>query len=286
MVGEKKKKTQLQKIIYGPGPIMKLLRFMGRRRTVGSHYLSGLFRYYLAFYDNNNPRMDQNGEEALLERLGAAQWRPSTIFDVGANTGDWTIVARQTNATAHLFEPIEALFPGLEQRFAGQPIVINKLALSDRQGTAQIEIDHGMFAVSSLHHGMGVFNGPKTLQDVQLTTGDAYCAENGIEDIDFLKIDVEGHDLAALRGFSRMLREDRVKLIQFEHNEMAIAPRVLVRDYYELLGDSYRIGKIMPRWVDFSPYKPSEERYLFANYLAVHRTVPIQIQSAIEGKPR
>lgn len=265
---------------------MKLLRFMGRRRTVGSRYLSNLFRYYLAYYDNNNPRMDQNGEEALLQRLHAGQWKPQVIFDVGANTGDWTIVARQANATAHLFEPIDALLPGLQKRFAGQPVVTNRVALSDHLGTAQIEIDHDMFAVSSLHHGMGMFHGPKTLEEVQLTAGDAYCAENGIENIDFLKIDVEGHDLAALRGFSRMLREDRVKLIQFEHNEMSIAPRVLVRDFYELLGPNYRVGKVMPRWIDFSPYRLSEERYLFANYLAVHRSVPAALQLAIEGKPR
>jgi hypothetical protein len=37
--------------------------------------------------------------------------------------------------------------------------------------------------------------------EVQLVTGRYFCASEGIEHIDFMKIDAEGHDLEVLKGF-------------------------------------------------------------------------------------
>ena len=35
-----------------------------------------------------------------------------------------------------------------------------------------------------------------------------YCREAGVAEIDFMKIDVEGHELAALRGLQPLLSDD------------------------------------------------------------------------------
>ncbi|HXG75415.1 MAG TPA: FkbM family methyltransferase, partial [Gaiellaceae bacterium] len=45
---------------------------------------------------------------------------------------------------------------------------------------------------------------------------DTFCAERGIEQINYLKIDTEGADLEVLKGASRMLAENRIDLVQVE----------------------------------------------------------------------
>ncbi len=51
--------------------------------------------------------------------------------------------------------------------------------------------------------------------DLQLKLGKNYIEENKIEQIDFLKIDVEGFELKVLKGFGEHL--SKVKYIQFEY---------------------------------------------------------------------
>ncbi|MBK8338698.1 MAG: FkbM family methyltransferase [Flavobacteriales bacterium] len=45
---------------------------------------------------------------------------------------------------------------------------------------------------------------------------DAFCAEQRIERIDFLKLDIEGSELPALKGAERLLREGRIGCVMVE----------------------------------------------------------------------
>ena len=51
---------------------------------------------------------------------------------------------------------------------------------------------------------------------MQATTIDDYCRANGIERIDVRKLDIQGGELAALRGATQMLAEGRISLIYTE----------------------------------------------------------------------
>lgn len=51
---------------------------------------------------------------------------------------------------------------------------------------------------------------------MEILTGDGYCQDHGIGEIDFLKIDAEGYDLDVLVGFSEMLRSGRIRYLQVE----------------------------------------------------------------------
>ena len=55
------------------------------------------------------------------------------------------------------------------------------------------------------------FNSDSRIEEVvvETVTGDSQVEKYSIEKIDILKIDVEGHDLSALKGFSKSLSEDR-----------------------------------------------------------------------------
>lgn len=54
------------------------------------------------------------------------------------------------------------------------------------------------------------------IEDVDVTTIDAFCERYRIDFIDYLKIDAEGHDLDVLHGADGMLTSQRCGIVQVE----------------------------------------------------------------------
>jgi hypothetical protein len=84
------------------------------------------------------------------------------------------------------------------------------VALADRAGTAYMTNQPGV-TVNRI-----VAPGGDNLVQVAVTTGDAFCRNNGIAAISFLKIDCEGHDDKVLAGFDTMISQGRVDFVQVE----------------------------------------------------------------------
>jgi hypothetical protein len=90
--------------------------------------------------------------------------------------------------------------------------------------------------------------------------------------IDFLKLDVEGHELSILRGASRLLAEGRVSMLQFEFGPANIYSRTYFYDFWSLLSGSFDLYRIIPRGiVPVRFYGEHHEVFLTTNYLAVRR---------------
>lgn len=107
---------------------------------------------------------------------------------------------------------------------------------------------------------------------IQLTTIDDYCAGNGIERIDLLKIVVEGSEYRALQGANRMLSEGRIGMIQFGFGGSDIDSRHYFRDFWNLLTplhyDLYRVMK--DGLIRFEKYDEGYECFHYINFLAVY----------------
>src|SRR5208282_3312672 len=98
----------------------------------------GLTRWadvYLESYYDYSYRMNRNGEQRLLKTLQQFDFR--TIFDVGANVGDWSRIARRTfpNAVIHSFEISPRTFETLASNLTESAYRLNQFGLSDRAGT-------------------------------------------------------------------------------------------------------------------------------------------------------
>lgn len=239
------------------------LRRHAHSHALGAGTLARLCRFYIDWYENIDPNGASNGEDALLERMKGSPFR--AVFDVGANEGSWaqTALSAFPDASFHLFEPIPELGERLRQRFKGRRVAVSTVALSDHVGRATLHVGSTTTCVSSLHGSDGGVE-----IEVELVTGDAYCERNGIQHIDYLKIDAEGHDLAVLKGLGRMVRERRVAFIQFEHNEASVFSRTLLKDFVDFLGPGYRISKIMPYGLEPLAWTVQAERFRYGNYLA------------------
>lgn len=135
------------------------------------------------------------------------------MFDVGANTGQSTraVLRHNPNAVIHAFEPVKSTFDQFKENMAyAKAVKIYQLALSDVS-------DQTVHIVADVHSvNNAISKAAETGEAVQTITGDDFCDRNGISIIDYLKIDTEGHDLAALSGFRKMLDGGRVRFFEVE----------------------------------------------------------------------
>ncbi len=140
----------------------------------------------------------------------------AVILDIGANFGFYALtfaraLARRTRIIA--FEPFPSTFRRLSANIAlnGLQDVIeaHPVALSDREGRARMwsrPDNSGASAV--LDEG--------TIE-VPVTTLDGFTREAGLDRLDLIKIDVEGHEESVMRGASDVIvRHHPVLLVEID----------------------------------------------------------------------
>jgi FkbM family methyltransferase len=232
-------------------------------------FKSKLISFLDALNNINNDHLT-NGERWLQSKVVEAGF--TSVFDVGANTGDWAknMIALKNNIYIYLFEPIPDLFLKL-QEFNFENIKVYSLALADELGEASFSINLDNSIFSSFYKRQD-FKNSKVLI-VQKITGDKFCIIHKIEKIDFLKIDVEGYEYAVLKGFYKMLQEEKIGVIQFEYGVMNIHSRTFLKDFFDyLVPFGFKIGKLYPKSIEFIDYSYSLEDFRWANYVAVHKS--------------
>jgi len=161
------------------------------------------------------------------------------IFDIGANEGAKTDVFLRLGARVVDVEPDAACSRSLEERFLEfrvrpRPVTIVNLAVSYRLGTEEMLFDGPGSAVNTLspkwaealkqnratfayrHCGLEF----KQTKLIETTTIDHLISQHGVPF--FVKIDVEGHELSALRGLHRP-----VPYLSFEVNLPEFRPEGL-----------------------------------------------------------
>lgn len=211
----------------------------------------------------------KDGDAVAIRRTGPAPM----VFDGGANLGQFTerVLAARPNATIHAFEPAPQTFQALLRKFP-TGVQLHNFGLSDHEGDATMYADEPTSeSASVMPQDRSHWSDHDDFQPigvVKLRTIDDVCDELGIERIDLLKLDVEGAELRALRGASRMLAEGRIALIQFEYGLPGMAARVYLRDFFKLL-DGWRIHRIVSDGVVPLDYHERYEILWTANYLAV-----------------
>jgi len=154
-----------------------------------------------------------------------------TVIDVGASFGIFTFELSRLVGPAgrvHAIEPDPPSVARLEELRHTRPnITVHPLALSDRTGTATLHVPVvrgrrvgtlASLAVPSWHAGMD-----HVASTVELMPLDSILPGEG-RPVSFVKIDVEGHELAVLRGATATLRTRPAMLIEIEqrHQETDI----------------------------------------------------------------
>lgn len=211
----------------------------------------------------------KDSERLVLDRLNATP----VVFDGGANIGDYVdkVLKTRPRAQIYAFEPAADSFKALAARFPSG-VHLHEAALSDNDGEATLYSDEPMSESASIfpqqrwHWTVPAEFEPQG--SVRTLTVDRVCAENAIERIDLLKLDVEGAEIAALRGAPQMLAEHRIGLIQFEYGLPALSARVCLRDFFELL-EGWTIHRLVRDGLVPIAYDGRWEIACATNYVAI-----------------
>lgn len=203
-----------------------------------------------------------------------------TVFDVGANIGDWSLslVDRLTESTKDeakelfIFEPVPSTFDFLKNRLgSGNPAFkYESAALSSETGETVIYVSAANAGTNSLHAS----SRGDTEQQIKIKTITAtdFCKDKKIDKVHLLKCDTEGHDMEVIRGALPLLIDERISVLQFEYNHRWIYARNYLRDVFMSIENlPYRIAMLQPEqlWL-FSEWHPEIERFFEGNYAIVH----------------
>lgn len=213
-----------------------------------------LFRIAVSGMGINNYDGTSRDERLFLRQLAKKLPAETVILDVGANQGQYAALARAAfpSAAIHSFEPNPAAFDRLRKTAERLKVHAVPKGCADRSGTLTL-YDSSTEAGSGLASfvpGIFEFTGIAPARiEATVTTVSEYCAEQGIQRVGLLKIDVEGLELDVLRGAAGML--DRIDTVQFEFNEMNLFSHSNMADIERLLDgfDLFRVlydGSLLP----------------------------------------
>lgn len=153
------------------------------------------------------------------------------VFDIGANIGHYTYAFEQLTKSEYIysFEPIPQLFDNLTLLFP--KINLSKIAFSDKgKEVAEFKIPiinnneyatRGKLDIDLIEPQETNYN----IIKVSCDTVDNFVKDNNMTKIDFIKIDVEGHEFEVIKGALNTIINFRpILLIEIEqrHHDFSI----------------------------------------------------------------
>jgi FkbM family methyltransferase len=210
-------------------------------------------------YDNMY-RDSWTGEEWFIRKI-LAPTHPTVCLDIGANVGNYTRkLLKYTQARVIAVEPLPAAYAALQE--LGDRVTTVQAAISDFDGEAPIfhaaEID-GMASLDSAIRK----DGKQTV--VKVLTLQSLVAEQGLTQVDFIKIDTEGFEREALKKLGTL----RPAFVQFEFNIHHLIKNCTLHEICGLL-PGYAFYRLLPHgWLKMDPEKYVDNLFMFCNIVAV-----------------
>lgn len=220
-------------------------------------------------------------EVGLIHRLfRASRELPHSMIDVGAHTGSTLRPFTADGWRVWAFEPDPLNRTKLTAAFGcADNVTIDARALSDK---AELALPFFGSSVSSGISSLHAFHASHVSHTrVDTITLAQVCGEYGIDRVGLLKIDVEGHDLAVLRGADWQKIRPAIVVCEFEdaktrvlgHSYRALGDYLLERRYSVLLSEWYPVEEYgrAHRWRGLRRY-PCElvDSRAFGNFIACH----------------
>jgi FkbM family methyltransferase len=213
-----------------------------------------LYNYAIRGMNYSNPHYFENGEvEAMkyvFKKINQQEILRPILFDVGSNVGNYANELRrifESKAQIFCFEPSVASFKKLQENLKkDQQICAYNFGFGNSEEILTIYYNELESTIASLYEFPldHPWKGNST-EEVEIKKIDSFCASENIDEIHFLKVDVEGHELQALIGASEMIHAQKIHFIQFEFGFRQLDSRGYFRDFFNLLNERYYLYRIM-----------------------------------------
>ena len=224
--------------------------------------------------------------DIVLQYFSDRNCRSAVMVDVGAHFGSSLGRFASDGWKVHAFEPDDYNRRVLEIRHGHRSnLIINNLAASDSTGGVA---EFFTSEVSTGISGLKAFDGSHSAsQKVSLIRLDDYCRDAGINQIDFLKIDTEGHDLIVLNGIDLSQIPADVILCEFEdrktsqrgYDRFDLARHLTERGYHIVISEWFPIQTYggNHRWRAFRDSMEQTASDSWGNIIAFKRQFPKEI---------
>lgn len=244
-------------------------------------------RIFNKLENNGNTDFESNGEKFFLNSLISSFSRFNgggrVVFDIGANVGDYSLMLSEIlsknniDYKIHLFEPTKSCFKKIQEKFNNiNNFHLNNFGASDQDGEATIFYDKEQSGLASLYQrNLDSYNLSMNQSElINIKRLDTYIESAKIKHIDFIKIDIEGHELKAFEGFGSYLNADFIDYIQFEYGGANLDSHTSLMEIYKFLSDrGFKLAKVMPTGLEIREYKPFMDNFMYANYVAISNRV-------------
>jgi len=196
----------------------------------------GLLYNAIQFYNNKFNQIN-NGKDKVF-------------FDIGCNAGSFVKVLKSFGImnNIHCFEPHPVINKTTKEYYPH--IIMNNYCLGNKNENIDIYIPMWSVGLSSIINRpvFKTLNQDITLFNVKCETTDTYCLANNIDEIDFMKIDVEGGEKMVIEGASEMLKNKKIKCGIFEIGETLKDAGTSDKEICDLLENyGYTINKQISR---------------------------------------
>lgn len=244
---------------HAPKSVLRRI-FKGMRTSVTIPDFDGSLTMSLHLGDHMQRRIFWMGfySDRVVSILDEILSPGMVVLDAGANIGEVSLFAGKrvgSNGRVLAFEPIERIAKQLEEHIAknsmSQVTVVKKALGENNAKEVPIYASCGQ-PIDEEHCGLGSLfgtseNGPP-VQLIEVVTLDSWLAHHPLHRLDLVKVDIEGAELAFLRGAEGSLRRFKPLLIMeiqaFSAQRAGLDPREIF-DYLGELG--YRTHCIGPK---------------------------------------
>jgi FkbM family methyltransferase len=138
-----------------------------------------------------------------------------TILDIGGNIGQMALLFSTLSEKVYTFEPIPELANRLQENITlnqlNNKITLNRVALTNTKG----KITFGLPPKGNRGTGSTIIADhlKEHIIEVDAITLDEFIQNNSIQNVDFIKMDIEGAELFALEGMKGLLESERPILL-------------------------------------------------------------------------
>jgi FkbM family methyltransferase len=255
--------------------IKKICRRLSIRRYIKNYIEQRLPKDYILI-ENFTSHSQLNGEYKIIQLL---KNELEIVFDIGANIGEWSLYVQKSCPNIkkiYAFEPTPTSFLRLKETSETTVIHPFNIGFSSKKHESNIFIFESNSELNTIHNRDGLSESIRILKShvkvpIDLETVDEFCVENNVQNIDFIKIDTEGHEVDVLIGMSEMLKRELVKVVQFEYGGTYIDSRRLLKDAYAVFENKpYSIYLLHPDHLQcVNKYDQSLENFYYKNFLAI-----------------